>query len=96
MRVLGASPGLKVISSPSSSPEINRLARGRRDEEVAGVELVRTLWFIAGYAAAGGRGMHVWKTQRFRDQCGSKDKAVPGIFIAIGVYALLDADLQTP
>jgi len=38
---------------------MRRLFRGLKVEEVAGVELVRTLLFIAGYAAALG-GMHVW------------------------------------
>lgn len=59
MRLNGAFAGSRLASSPSSSPEIRRGARGRREEEAAGVELVRTLLaFIAGQAAAS-RGMHV-------------------------------------
>ena len=40
MRLVEAVAGSKVISSPSSKPEIRRAALGRK-EEFAGVELVR-------------------------------------------------------
>jgi hypothetical protein len=54
--------GSKLVSSPSSKPEINRFVRGRRVEEVAWAEFVRTLLeLIANYAALQEVGCMWWR-----------------------------------
>lgn len=43
MRLLAALMGSKVVSSPSSKPDINRLVLGLRVDALEWVELARTL-----------------------------------------------------
>lgn len=68
--------GSKLVSSPSSRPDIRRLPRGRKLEEEAWAELVRTLLaLIANYAASQGVGHMVGC--RARDNTVGRLEAAP-------------------